>query len=182
MSGDQPDITIPTLMTERLVLRPHGLDDLDACAAIWGDADVVRFIGGVVSSREQSWARMLRYKGSWHFLGFGFWAIELRETGALIGEAGFLEARRQMVPSIEGTLEVGWVLAPSAHGKGYATEAVSAMIAWGEASFPGRPMTSIIAPENSASLRVAEKLLFKPTATTEYNGSVVTLLQRDGRA
>ncbi len=51
---------IPTLETARLTLRPHRLDDFDAHAALWADEDVVRFITGVPSTREQSWSRMLR--------------------------------------------------------------------------------------------------------------------------
>lgn len=178
---DVPDAIIPTIITERLILRPHRLDDLAACAALWADADVVRFIGGVPSTREQAWARMLRYKGSWHFLGFGFWAIEERDGGRFIGEAGFLEGRRDILPSIEGTLEVGWVLVPSAHGKGYGTEAVAAMIGWGERHFAGKRMTCIISPENGASLRLAGKLGFAEVAMTTYNNSAVAVLERNGR-
>ena len=174
------DATIPTLVTERLILRPHRLDDFEACATLWADPAVVRFIGGVPFTREQSWSRLLRYKGSWHFLGFGFWAIEERQSGDFIGEAGFLEARRAMTPSIEGTLETGWVLSPSAHGKGYATEGLTAMIGWGETRFPLQKMTCIIATENSASLQVAAKLGFKEVTKTTYLGSAIALLERNG--
>jgi RimJ/RimL family protein N-acetyltransferase len=174
-------LSIPTLTTERLILRPHRLDDFDAVAALWSDPEVVRFIGGVPSTREQSWSRLLRYKGSWHFLGFGFWAIEERASGSFIGEAGFLEARRDIVPSIEETLETGWVLDPAAHGKGYATEALKAMIEWGVAHFPSRRMTCIIAPENSASIRVAIKLEFEEVVRTTYLGSDVALFERNSR-
>ncbi|WP_244598383.1 GNAT family N-acetyltransferase [Rhizobium tubonense] len=168
-------VSIPTLTTARLILRPHRLDDFNACAALWSDPEVVRFIGGVPSTREQSWSRLLRYKGSWHFLGFGFWAIEERTTGNFIGEAGFLEARRDIEPSIEGTLETGWAMLPSAHGKGYATEALTAMIDWGRTHFPDKAMTCIIDPENAASLRVAAKLGFRETARADYNGEIILL-------
>lgn len=181
MSVDEMNMVIPTLVTERLILRPHRLDDLEACAALWADPAVVRFITGVPFTREQSWARMLRYKGTWHFFGFGFWVIEEKQSGRLLGEAGFLEAKREMTPSIEGTLEVGWVLSPSAHGKGYATEAVTAMIEWGAAHFPDRRMTCIVAPENGASMRVAGKLGFRERARTTYLGSTVAVFERDGQ-
>jgi RimJ/RimL family protein N-acetyltransferase len=179
--SDAQDITIPTLVTERLILRPHRLDDFGASAALWADPAVVRFIGGVPFNREQSWSRLLRYKGSWHFLGFGFWAVEERQSGDFVGEVGFLEGRRAMTPSIEGTLETGWVLSPSAHGKGYATEALTAVVAWGQARFPDQRMTCIIATENSASLRVAAKLGFDEVTRTTYNESAIALLERNGR-
>jgi RimJ/RimL family protein N-acetyltransferase len=164
---------IPTLETARLTLRPHRLDDFDAHAALWADEDVVRFITGAPSTREQSWSRMLRVAGMWHHMGFGFLAIMEKESGRFIGEAGFLEARREMEPSIEGTMEVGWALMPSAHGRGYATEALTVLIGWAEAHFPGKPMSCIISPENQASLRVAAKLGFRETARTQYNGEII---------
>lgn len=181
MSEAARDILIPTLATERLILRPHRLDDFEASAALWADPAVVRFIGGVPFTREQSWSRLLRYNGSWHLLGFGFWAVEERQSGDFIGEVGFLEGRRAMVPSIEGTLETGWVLSPEAHGKGYATEALTAVVGWGEARFPDQTMTCIIATENGPSLRVAAKLGFQAVTTTSYNGSAIALLERKGR-
>jgi RimJ/RimL family protein N-acetyltransferase len=169
-----PHVTdIPTLETARLTLRPHRLDDFDAHAALWADEDVVRFITGVPSTREQSWSRMLRVAGMWHHMGFGFLAIVEKGSGRFIGEAGFLEARREMEPSIEGTMEVGWALRPSAHGRGYATEALTVLIDWAETHFPGKPMSCIISPENQASLRVAAKLGFRETARTQYNGDII---------
>jgi RimJ/RimL family protein N-acetyltransferase len=173
-----PPFAIPTITTDRLILRPHRLEHFDAVARLWSDPDVVRFIGGVPSTREQSWARLLRYKGSWHFLGFGFWAIEERSSGLFVGEAGFLEARRGMEPSIEGTLETGWVLDPAAHGQGFATEALTAIIEWGASHFPSKRMTCIIAPGNIASIRLAEKLRFVEVAQTTYLGSEITLFER----
>jgi RimJ/RimL family protein N-acetyltransferase len=168
---------IPTLETERLTLRAHRLDDFSAHAALWADEHVVRFITGAPSTREQSWSRMLRIAGMWHHMGFGFLAIVKKDTGQFIGEAGFLEARREMEPSIEGTIELGWALMPSAHGRGYATEALTALIGWAEAHFPCRPMTCIISPENQASLRVAAKLGFRETARTQYNGEIIQFLR-----
>jgi len=164
---------IPTIETARLTLRPHRLDDFEAHATLWANEDVVRFITGEPSTREQSWSRMLRLAGMWHHMGFGFLAIVEKESGRFIGEAGFLEARREMEPSIEGTMEVGWALTPSAHGRGYAIEALTAMIGWAEAHFPGKPMSCIISPENQASLRVAAKLGFRETARTQYNGEII---------
>ncbi|ARM87825.1 GCN5-related N-acetyltransferase protein [Rhizobium sp. CIAT894] len=164
---------IPSLETERLKLRPHHLDDFEAHAALWADEDVVRFISGVASTREQSWSRMLRLAGMWHHMGFGFLAIVEKASGRFIGEAGFMESRREMDPPIEGTMELGWALMPSAHGRGYATEALNALIGWAERYFPGKPMSCIISPENQASLRVAAKLGFRETVRTHYNGEVI---------
>ncbi|WP_117194115.1 GNAT family N-acetyltransferase [Rhizobium terrae] len=167
--------TIPTIETERLILRPHRLSDFETFADIWADPDVVRFITGIPMSRENSWGRMLRVTGMWHLMGFGFLAIEEKATGCLIGEAGFQDMRREFQPSIEGTLEAGWALIPPAHGRGYATEAVRALVGWAVTHFPDRRMTCIINPENQASLRVAEKLGFHEFARTDYHGPIILL-------
>lgn len=151
---------IPTLDTERLILRPHRASDFDAYRAMWGHPDVTRFIGGTPLSREASWSKLMRVMGVWQALGFGFFAIEERATGRFIGEAGFHDMRRDMTPSIEGTLEAGWGLLPDAHGKGYATEAMRVAIAWADAQDFGMSMTCIIAEANLPSQRVADKLGF----------------------
>ena len=129
---------IPIVETERLILRDHRLADFDAYAAMWADPIVTRFIGGRPGTREESWIRFLRHAGMWRHMGFGFWAIEEKATGRFIGEAGFHELRRDIEPSIEGTLEAGWGFVTDAHGKGFATEAVGAALDWGAANQPGK--------------------------------------------
>lgn len=166
---------IPSIMTDRLLLRPHRLDDFDSYAAFWNSEDIMRFIGGIPVTREQAWIRMMRTIGMWHSLGFGFWIIEERTSGRLVGEAGFLDLHRDMTPSTEGTLETGWAIDPAFHGRGYATEAISAAIGWASAHFPGKPITCIINESNAASLRVAEKIGFRDTGRAIYNGHEVMM-------
>lgn len=173
--------TIPTIETPRLILRPHHIDDFEDYTALWADPAIVRYIGGTASTREQTWARLLRAAGHWHHLGFGFLAIEEKESGRFIGEAGFHEARRTMTPSLEGTLETGWLLSPDSHGKGYALEALTALIEWAKANVPYMVMTAIISPENQPSLRLAAKLGFSEIARADYNGEVVILSRTETR-
>jgi RimJ/RimL family protein N-acetyltransferase len=169
---------IPVIETPRLILRAHALPDFDAYVAMWADPDVVRFITGTPFTREASWSRFLRHPGHWQHMGFGFLAIEERETGRFIGEAGFHDMRREMTPSIEGTLEAGWGLTPSAHGRGYGFEAMQALVGWADNAFPGRRMTCIIDPANEASRRVATKLGFNEVTVADYHGSAMTLFER----
>jgi RimJ/RimL family protein N-acetyltransferase len=75
--------------------------------------------------------------------------------------------------------ECGWSLATPAHGKGYATEAVRSVLAWGDAHFGKVRMACIIAPENAASLRVAEKTGFRVAQRTTYKGEPTLMLYRD---
>ena len=169
---------IPTLETERLILRPHRVDDFDSYVEMWSDPDVVRFISGKPSDRETTWWRLLRHAGHWQHLGFGFFAIEEKATGAFVGEGGFMEAKRVLEPSIEGTLETGWALMPTGQGWGYATEAMSAAIAWAEGAFKGMRMTCIIDPDNLPSIRVARRLGFEELARTSYKDSTIAVFER----
>lgn len=168
----------PTLHTPRLLLRPHRADDFAAYAALWSEPAVVRFIGGAPVSREAAWARFLLRMGMWHAVGFGFFALEDRATGAFVGEAGFQELRRALTPSIENTLEAGWVLTGAVQGRGFAEEAMRAALAWADGRGTGSRVTCIIDPGNAASLRVAGKLGFVETARPVYRDGPVVMLER----
>jgi len=89
---------IPALETPRLRLRAFDHADFDAYAAMWEEAEVVRFIGGAPLTREGAWSRFLRQMGAWHYLGFGSFAIEDKASGAFIGEAGFHDLHRNITP------------------------------------------------------------------------------------
>jgi RimJ/RimL family protein N-acetyltransferase len=169
---------IPTLETDRLILRPYQLEDFDTYVEMWADPDVVRFIGGRPFDREASWSRFLRHPGLWQYLGFGYFAVVEKETGLVVGEAGFHDVRRKLEPSIEGTLEAGWALMPTGQGWGYATEAMAAAIAWAEEAFPGRRMTCIIDPDNLPSIRVAQRLGFTELIRTSYDDKPITIYER----
>lgn len=170
-------MSAPTLSTARLVLRPHRPDDLDACAAMWSDPAVVRFIGGAPSTREQTWRRILSYAGLWPLLGYGYWAVVDQSDGAYLGDVGFAHWRRALGPDFDAAIEMGWALSPQAQGRGYASEAVQAALAWADAA-PPRRIVCMIAPENAPSLRVAARCGFTAFATTIYAGAASTLLER----
>lgn len=169
---------IPVLETDRLVLRGFQPDDLDAMTAMWAMPEVVRYIGGTPLSREQSWTRLLRHIGMWSVMGFGFWGIIDKVSGQLIGEAGFHEMRRDIIPSIENTMEAGWGLVPAVHGCGYASEALVAMWSWAETNHGGAPVTCIIDPQNTASIRLAERHGFREFARSTYQGADITVFRK----
>ena len=104
--------------------------------------------------------------------------IEEKETGAYIGEAGFADFKRQMEPSLGDTPEIGWVLAGAAHGKGYATEAVREVVAWGDAQWGSRPTVCIVAPENLASIHVARKCGYRERERGTYKGEPTIIFDR----
>jgi RimJ/RimL family protein N-acetyltransferase len=164
--------------TDRLSLSVHTEADFEDCAAMWGDPEVMRYLSARSFTREESWARVLRYVGHWQLLGYGFWAVHERRSGRFVGEVGLADFRRDIRPALDGSPEIGWVLAPWAHGKGFATEAASAALQWMDRCHRPERTVCIIHPDNSPSLRVAHKCGFSEFARTSYKDSPVILFER----
>jgi RimJ/RimL family protein N-acetyltransferase len=171
-------VAVPSLETERLKLRGHRLDDFVGCAEMWADATVTRFIGGKPLSEEEAWTKFLRYAGHWSLLGFGYWVVEEKATGKFVGEIGFADYKRYIELSLSGAPEIGWVLATAFHGKGYATEAARAVVEWGDSHFEQANTFCIIAPDNLASMRVAEKCGYRQSHLATYKGHSVLIFVR----
>lgn len=168
----------PILETPRLVLRPHRLDDYEACCRLTGDPEAVRMIYRQPMSREDTWHRLLRFAGHWAMLGYGMLIVEERSSGRVIGEVGIADFHRGIGADFDLWPEAAWMMASDVHGYGYATEAASAVIEWMDAAFAPDHMVCIIDPENAASLRVAEKLGFHAFSQAEYKGKTVKTLRR----
>jgi RimJ/RimL family protein N-acetyltransferase len=168
----------PVIETARLRMRAHRVEDLADCAAMWADPEVVRYIGGRPYSREEVWARLLRYAGHWALLNFGYWAIEEKTSGAFAGELGFADFEREMESPLRGLPELGYAFASRTHGKGYATEAARAAVAWGDAHFVSARTACIIHPDNLASIRVAEKCGYREFERATYKGEPAIVLAR----
>jgi len=167
----------PTLETERLRLRPQRVEDFDDSATLWSDPQVVRYIGGRASTREECWSRVLRNFGLWPALGYGYWVIEERASDRFVGQAGFADFKRDLTPSFDGTPEAGWVLAPWSHGKGYASEAMRAALAWLDDAQHAHSVC-LISPDNAASINVAAKLGYVEYARTTYHDDPTVLYER----
>ncbi len=142
---------IPTLPTERLFLRPHRNADFEPYAEMSANPEVMRFIDDV-QDRETAFRSFCASIGHWSVRGYGPWAIEERATGRYLGRAGLL--------NWEGWpgLEVGYALHPSAWGKGYGTEVAARALRYAHEVVGARGVLSCIHPQNTASIRVAEKL------------------------
>jgi RimJ/RimL family protein N-acetyltransferase len=166
------------IRTERLILRPPALADFDEITVVYGDADVVRHLGGRRFTREEAWARLMRHVGHWQLFGFGFWVVRHGQDGRYVGDVGLGYFRREIVPAYEDSPEAGWVLAPWAQHQGFATEAAQAAHDWLEQRFRPRRTVCIIEPENAGSIRVAEKCGYKEFARTTYKNSAITLFER----
>ncbi|HEX6369388.1 MAG TPA: GNAT family N-acetyltransferase [Longimicrobium sp.] len=158
-------IEIPTLTTDRLLLRPFHEEDLDAYAEICADAEVTRYLSdGRPLSRAEAWRQMAFIVGHWQLKGFGLWALEEKSSGALIGRAGLLH------PEGWPGFEVGWTLGRAWWGKGYATEAAREALRYAFEELDRDHVISLIRPENHPSIRVAERLGERLEGEVEFFG------------
>ena len=172
---------VPLIETERLRLRSFRESDLGAWSETMGDSGVVRFLGGTPFSREDVWRRLAMCSGLWNMLGFGYWAVERKAEGDMVGQVGFADFKRDLQPSIEGLPEMGWIFAPHVQGQGYAFEAVTAALHWADEALAGREIPAIIDPGNSASIRLAERAGFGCREEAVYRGAPILLFRRQNR-
>ena len=113
--------------TERLILRKHALDDFEPAFAMYSDPKVVRHIGdGKPGTRQDVWFRLLRFAGHWQLLGYGLFAVVEKASGCFIGEVGLADFHRGLGDDFDPFPEAAWIMASSAHGQGFATEAMDA--------------------------------------------------------
>jgi len=145
---------IPSLNTERLLLRAFEIDDLDPFAAMVADIDVIQHAtyDGTTMTRTQAWNWLCLMLGHWHMRGFGIWGMEEKSSGELIGRIGL-----QFLDWFED-VELVWMLAKSAWGKGYAAEGARAAIDFGMNNLKLPRVAAVIHQENQPSIRLAERL------------------------
>ena len=142
-------------ITERLVMRHFEILDAEPMYRVFGDPDVMRFGDGVQTKEwVQEWLRLCpeRYYQTW---GFGPYAVVESQGQNVVGYCGLF-----YFPDINGQpeVEIGYRLARSAWGQGYATEAASAVRDYAFYTLGIKRLIALIDPSNMASIRVAEKI------------------------
>jgi RimJ/RimL family protein N-acetyltransferase len=155
------------------------LDDATAAGELLSDPAVMRFLGGSVVPREHHGAVIEKWLRRWEEDLVGPFVIERRSDGRFLGRSGILiwdsrswthttitEARSFAQP------ELGWALVRAAWGNGYATEAARAVRDWARRDRNITRLISLIAPDNIASQRVAERLDAVPTDTVTLSDSL----------
>jgi RimJ/RimL family protein N-acetyltransferase len=170
-------ISIPILETPRLRLRAPERRDFDLCAAMWADERVTRYISGAARPRDESWRRFIGVHGLWAMMGYGYWVFAERETDSYIGMGG-LSFFDRGVPELEDYPEAGWAIAPDWWGRGIASEAMGAALAWGDTVLRAPEIRCIINPGHGASERVAAKLGFQVIGQTALHLDPVNVYVR----
>ncbi len=143
-----------TLETPRLTLRTWTLDDFDDFAAMFADPKVTRFLSadGKPLPRFPAWQSFSGMVGHWHLRGFGLFAVIERATGTFVGRLG------PWNPEGWPGFEVGWTLRSEYWGRGFATEGAARCIEYAFTELGQPHIMSLIDPQNTKSIRVAERL------------------------
>jgi len=152
----------PELETNRLVLTPMTLDDVDAYLGLHADPDVIAFLGEM--DRALAVTRLEKDDRQWGRFGYGLFKLSARDDGRFLGRVGL-----RYWPQFDET-EVGWTLRREEWGHGYATEAAVAVADWGFRTVPVPYLTACIEPRNARSIAVAERLGMTPLREDVLDG------------
>ncbi|MBC5766135.1 GNAT family N-acetyltransferase [Ramlibacter albus] len=154
------------LETDRLVLRPFTLADHADYARITSDPDVMRYMGtGIAYTPDIAWRAIASVLGHWELLGYGLWAVTLKETGALIGHAGFLD------PYGWPGFELAYMIDKPYWGQGYAQEATRAALKVARETLRKERIISLVRPANEPSRKLALRLGAVQEGTVSLMGS-----------
>lgn len=157
---------IPTLETERLVLRGWRADDVEPFMAMMADAEVARFLTADQRPLDHAsaWRVTAMVVGHWALRGYGLFVVEEKASGAFLGRVGAWR------PEGWVGLELGWGLARGAWGRGYATEAARAAGDWMIDALALERIVSLIHVDNAPSQALANRLGMTPGVSTLHAG------------
>lgn len=142
------------LSTERLVLRPFCLDDVDALHTLWADREVRRYLfAGEVPARERVVEMVENSVGGFEDLGYGFFSLRRRQSpNEIMGFSGFR-------PFDEvGVVEMLFAVEPAHWRRGYATEASREVLRYGFEQCDLRRVVATTDTPNQRSVRVLQRL------------------------
>jgi RimJ/RimL family protein N-acetyltransferase len=152
--------------TARLILRPWREADRTPYATMMADPEVGYWLGGALSEAQAN-AQTDRFMADSGAAGPGFLAIERRDDGAFLGAACLRE-----VPAghpLAEEVEIGWRLAPSAWGAGYATEAARALLDHGFRGLGIPEIVTFTAASNVRSRAVMDRLAFERQPLRDFD-------------
>lgn len=141
--------------TERLLLRLWEQGDWIELHRTHGAPEVTQWLNIPEPSMDMTAFAVGRFSGQWRSLGFGMWALVEKATGRLVGRTGLHYHRDWPLDDIK--VEAGWALEPSVWGRGYATEAARASLAFAFDHLELRRVFSITLPSNERSQAVMRR-------------------------
>jgi RimJ/RimL family protein N-acetyltransferase len=148
--------------TDRLRLRQWREEDFNHVARYYADIENARYVGGKKNA-DQAWRHMALQIGHWKLNGFGYWAVDEKQSNSFVGCAGLWQS-----PGWP-ELELGYWLVKEQQGNGYATEACLRCIDYARNVLHATSLVSYIDPANQASIRLAGRLSAVYESTIELD-------------
>ena len=152
--------------TDRLTLRQFTPEDNATMALINGDTKVMECFPAPMT-RQQSDAMMEGIAAHWQTNNFGMFALEIRETGQLIGFTGLTHPPYET--AFSPCVEVGWRLTPEAWGKGFAFEAATACLNWGFTGLDLEEIVSFTFEGNTRSRQLMARLSMMRNPSEDFD-------------
>jgi RimJ/RimL family protein N-acetyltransferase len=163
--------SVPRLQTERLMLREYRSADFDLFADHLENPESSFHLGS--SDRHTAWRIFTSHAGLWLVHGAGWWAIEDKQTGQLVGNVGAFCREQSTV------MEMGWNTYRAFWGKGIANEAAAAVLNYVFEIRREPKVRALIGAGNESSRRVAERLGMTYEMETELNGKAIRSYMRE---
>ncbi len=166
-------IPLTVLETARTVVREMTLEDLPELYRIYDDDEIRKYVGRLGEYEEEKKSLESYIRSAYGFYGFGLWAVTEKGSGRLIGRAGV--SLREI--DGESRMELGYLIAREYRRRGYALEVCGAIKSYAFERLEAGEIYIVTRPDNTASVRTAEKLGFGRPSFSEINGCEYMIFQ-----
>ncbi len=164
------------LSTERLTLREMTVDDVDRMYEVYEDPSITEFTEPLYEDRQEEREYTKAYiRNQYEFFGYGLWVVIDNSSGRIIGRAG--------ITNRDGydEAEIGYVIMKSEQNRGYATEALRAIIRYASTNLGMKGLNCFIEPGNEVSVRLCTRLGFEHIEDVSLNGIMLCRYHKDLR-
>ncbi len=144
-------MTIPTLGTSHLILRPWTLEDADSLFLILQEPDILKYYPPTAFTLEKTQRYIEHQLKHWQERGYGHWAVVTQAGGHVVGWNGL-----EYLPELD-EVEVAYLLSQRVRGHGFATQAACAAVRFGFEKAGLKKIIGLVHPENIPSIHVLEK-------------------------
>ena len=156
------------LKTDRLTLREITVDDVDRLYEIYAEPGITDFIEPLYEDRDEEIVYTKDYiKYQYGFYGYGLWIVVENDTGRTVGRAGLTNRAGYL------EAELAYVIEKDRQGRGYATEALNAILKYAGDELYLESLNCFVMPGNEISIHLCEKLGFKYMEDADIGGEVM---------